>query len=434
MDKHSGSKVRKLYQGSVIAFVCSIALPAHSQLALSTEVFGAASHQQQEGESGYSLQLGNTTNLGYQYSTGPHRFNTGYSISLRRTYLDNFGRDTSYTGTTRYSYRPIPLVDANLGHTVRAASTEESLLFDFTDYDLRHSLNGGIGLNLTPGERVRTRIELQGTQALDEDLDRQGHQVTGRVINSYQVSSIASARLTTGRAIQWDANSKRTSTNDSLQLGYQRVLPNGNASGNVGLNFYEAGNTRRTLVSAGVNRNWVGDIAQTSVSYNRAISDTLTELSFETIDFDPDNPPESPDDLETETEVVQLQQATLVDAINVAYRSQGLCERCSYQLNAGFSTQRVLFSGPRTFVYTGGAGLGFRLSNRENLNARYQWRANAEKLTGGPDEQQHRINLSWDRRLASQVQARASLEHGWASESDNNRTTARLGVRIGLIN
>ena len=434
MDKHSGTKVRKLCQGIAITFICSAALPAYSQLALSTEIYGGASHQRQADDSSDSLQLGNITNLGYQYATGPHRLTTGYSFNLRHTFVENTGRDISYTGTTRYSYRPIPLVDANLGHTLRAAGTEESLLFDLSDYELRHSLNGGFGLNLTPTGRTRTRLELQGTQALDEDLERQGHQVSGRVINSLRVTSSASASLTGGRTIQWDADSRRTSTNDSLQLGYQRALPDGSASGSVGLSRYEAGNTQRLLVTAGVNRNWVGDIGQTSVSYNRSISDTLTELSFETLDFDPDNPPESLDDLETQTEVVQLQQATMVDAINLNYRSQGLCQRCNYQLNAGFSTQRVLFSGPRTFVYTGGAGLGYRLSSLQNFNARYQWRASAEKLTGGPDEQQHRVNLSWDRRLASQVQARASLEHGWASENDNRRTTARLGVRIGLIN
>ena len=434
-QRGSGGAANRWAQGRLAGLAMLLSVYANAELVLSTEVFTSGSHQQTDNETTNSLQLGNTTTLGYSYTGGPHRFITGYNYTLDRIYFNNNGYDTSLSGNTRYLNNASPRFDFNLGHSARAVSAEDNLIPDLADYELRHTVTGGAGLNSVPTGLNRVRVETQATQTLDENLDRTGHQLTGQASASRQLSKTQSASLTIGRSIQWDAESVRASTTDSAQLGFQSTLPNGSASGSLGVSFYTAGNTERTLLTAAVSRNWVTGSSQTSLAYNRATSNTLTELSLQTLlPIDPDNPPQSIDDLETETEVVTEQQISLVDTVRLNYRSQSLCERCVYQLTGSLSTQESLTEASRSYTYTAGTNLNYKLTRQQNLTAAYQWQANADKLVDGPERQQHRVNLGWDRRLSSQIQVRASLEHGWQSEADNRRTTARLGIRIGLIN
>jgi hypothetical protein len=353
--------------------------------------------------------FGVSGNIGGRLESGANSLALQYggTLETERDLAQGQQTDTSsITGASRFThFDPASRFDFNLGHTVSSVRDNTGFVVDPSNYDTQNTLSAGAGLRFFPGDLSTLRFSGQAGQSFGSgDLnDKQ----------SFTASSELSRRLSersTGSVIgsrSWSDDNGVDITIDSAQLVYERALENGSFSIGAGVSNAETeftdGTTTESDAGTGfVDRTWVASDWQTSIQYNRRLSDNATDLSLaapETFDFLPDS--------------VRLRDLVVSDSVLITHTTFRLCSACSLGLAAEGAVLESQISGATTHEYTASANLGIQLTTLQRLNFGYSWQGDAAEDAGTIVDQIHRFNTSWTRRLSEDTSFSVQLNQSY---------------------
>jgi hypothetical protein len=366
----------------------------------SASVFTGVTHTRQDTSNGTDTNtepsVGLSGSVGGNLQSGAKSLQLQYGATLE-TKRDTFGGgqtdSSSVTGASRFVHAdPASRFDFNLGHTVSSVRNNTGFVINPSSYDTRNTLSAGAGLRFYPGELSTLRFSGQAGRSFGEGDLNEEESFTGSVTMSRRLSERSSVSLAGSRS--WSDNSDPDTTIDSVQLSYSLSMENGSFSIGAGVSqseteFADGSVSEGDAETGFLNRTWVSEQSQTTVAYNRRLSDSATDLSLNFPDF----PDFFPDSIRTRDLVVS-------DSVSVSHNNLDLCDICNLGVFAEGAMLESKITGLKTHEYTTGVTLGLQLTSVQRLSFGYTWQGDAGDDSGTIIDQVHRLNTRWTRQLA----------------------------------
>ena len=219
-------------------------------------------------------------------------------------------------------------------------------------------------------------------------------------------------------------------TIDSAQLVYSLQMENGyfsiGAGGSQAETEYSGGTTSENEAITGfLVRDWVASSWRTSVKYDRSMSDSATDLSLNL-----------PPDFFFQPDTVRLRDLVVKDSLLITHNNQRVCDACDLGVYVEGAILESQISNDTTYEYRTGINLGFQLTSLQRLNFGYSWQGDADEDANVIDDQIHRFNTSWTRRIAENttfgVEFRQSYLRSKLLRNDKDQFELRLVLSRGF--
>ncbi|WP_336366672.1 hypothetical protein [Marinobacter sp. C2H3] len=366
----------------------------------SASVFTAVTHTRTSAaggtESNTEPSIGVSGDIGGSWQRGASRLDLRYGGSLETTRDRPTGGQTdnsSVTGLSRFNYLdPANPVDFNLGHSIESVRNSTGFVINPSSYDTRQTVTGGAGLRLRPGDLTTLRLSAQAGHSYGGGAVNAGDSVTASAELARRLDERSTGSLVASRS--WSNEDQLDITIDSAQLIYDRLLDAGRFRIGAGVSqadtqYPNASDTTSDAVTGFAERSWTGDGFQTSVSFNRRLSDSVTDISLNLppiFDFLPDS--------------VRVRDLVISDSILITHNNDNLCDIC----NVGFGLEGAILKSQltdtTTHEYTASANLGLQITDLQRLEFAYSWQADAGESAGDMVQQIHRLDSRWVRQLA----------------------------------
>lgn len=402
----------------------------------SASVFTGVTHTRTDTSTGTDTNtepsIGLAGSVGGDLESGAKSLQLQYGGTLE-TSRDTLGggqtESSSVTGASRFVHAdPASRFDFNLGHTVSSVRNDTGFVINPSSYDTRNTLSAGAGLRFYPGDLSTLRFSGQAGRSFGDGKLNEEESFTGSVTMSRLLSERSSASLVGSRS--WSDNTGPDTTIDSAQLSYNLAKENGSFSIGVGLSqseteFADGSISEGDAETGFINRTWAYDQSQTTVSYNRRLSDSATDLSLSFPDF-PDFFPDS----------IRIRDLVVSDSVSVSHSNSKLCDICNLGFFAEGAMLKSRITGLKTHEYTTGVTLGVQLTSLQRLSFGYTWQGEAGDDSGTIIDQVHRLNTSWSRQLAENTSF--SVDFGQAylrsrfSGNDQDQFELRLVLTRGF--
>lgn len=366
----------------------------------SGSVFTGLTHTRTDTGSGTDTitepSVGLSGSLGGNLESGANSLQLQYGGTLetmRETFATEQTENGSFTGASRFShFDPANRFDFNLGHTVSSVRNDTGFVVNPSSYDTRNTLSAGAGLRFFPGDLTTLRFSGQAGKSFGEDELNGSESFTASVDLTRRLSERSSASLVGSRS--WSDDDGLDTIIDSAQVIYNRTLENGSFSIGLGTSRSETeladGSESDGDAGTGfVNRTWASDESQTTVAYNRRLSDSTTDLSLnipEFLDFLPDS--------------IRIRDLVVSDSVSITHNTSRVCDVCTLGLVAEASVLESQITGTTTHEYRTGINLGVQLTSLQRLSFGYSWQGDAGEDEGTIIDQIHSLNTRWTRQLA----------------------------------
>lgn len=371
-----------------------------TSLTATGSAFTAITHTRVDAGDGWDSttepSLGVSGNVGGTLQSGANHLALRYGGTLETSRDLPTGDQTdnsSINGLARYNYfDPANPVDFNLGHTIQSVRNNTGFVVNPSSYDTRQTLTAGAGLRVYPGDLTSLRMSAQAGQSFGSGALSNDESVTASAELARRLSERSTGSLVASRS--WSNEDTLDITIDSAQLIYDRVLETGQfrvgaGASQANTDYPDGSSSTSDAVTGFLERSWIGEGFRTSVSYNRRLSDSVTDISLNlppVFDFLPDS--------------VRVRDLVISDSVALTHSNNNLCDIC----NAGFGLEaavlRSQITDVKTHEYSANLNVGFQITNLQRLEFAYIWQAEAGDNAGTFDQQIHRFNTRWSRQLA----------------------------------
>lgn len=376
--------------------------------------------------------LGLSGNIGGQLQSGANSLALQYGGTLETERDLGDGEQTensSVIGVSRFShFDPGSRFDFNLGHTVSSVRNDTGFVVNPSDYDTQNTLNAGAGIRFFPGDLSTLRFSGEAGKSFGTGQLNDRESFTAASEFSRRLSGRASGGINISRS--WSTDDDIDITTDSAQLVYSTLLESGTFSAGAGASQaeteYPDGRLAESEAVTGfLERTWVADDWQTSVGYNRRLSDSATALSLE-----------PPEDIEFIPDTIRIRDLAVSDSILVSHNTSRLCTVCDLRLAAEAAIVESENTGATTHEYFGRIALGYQLTSLQRLAFAYGWQGDANEDAGTVIDQIHRFNISWIRQLAEETSFSVELDQSYLrsrlARNDEEQFVLRLRLSKGF--
>jgi hypothetical protein len=252
--------------------------------------------------------------------------------------------------------------------------------------------------------------------------------VTSSAQLSRRLTERSSASLVASRS--WSDDNGVDNTIDSAQVSYSRSLASGSFSAGVGVSRSETdllnGSTSENTAETGfLNRTWATPDWQTTIGYDRSLSDSATDLSLETtefVDFFPDS--------------IRVRGVVVSDTLTVTHNNARVCDICSLGLVAQGAVVESQITGATSHEYQSGINLGLQLTSLQSLSFDYSWQGYAGENSGTIIDQIHRLGTRWTRKLAENTSFSVDFSQSYlrtkSARNDQDQFALRLILTRGF--
>lgn len=340
--------------------------------------------------------LGLSGNVGGQLQSGANSLALQYGGTFETERDLGDGEQTensSIVGASRFShFDPGSRFDFNLGHTVSSVRNDTGFVVNPSDYDTQNTLNAGAGIRFFPGELSTLRFSGEAGKSFGSGQLNDRESVTAASEFSRRLSERSSGGINVSRS--WSTDDDIDITIDSAQLVYTTLLESGTFRVGAGASqadteYPDGTLTESEAVTGFLERTWFAADWQTSVEYNRRLSDSATDLSLEL-----------PTDIEFIPDTIRIRDLVVSDSILIAHNTSRLCSACNLGLAAEAAILESEITGATTHEYFARIDLGYQLTSLQRLGFAYRWQGDAGEDAGTVIDQIHRFNFSWTRQLA----------------------------------
>ncbi|WP_449287111.1 hypothetical protein [Marinobacter sp. PE14] len=343
--------------------------------------------------------LGLSGNVGGQLQSGANSLALQYGGTFETERDLGNGEQTensSIVGLSRFShFDPGSRVDFNLGHTISSVRNDTGFVVNPSDYDTQNTLNAGAGIRFFPGDLSTLRFSGEAGKSFGSGELNDLESFAAASEFSRRLSQRSSGGINISRS--WSNDDDIDITIDSAQLVYSNLLENGSfrigAGGSQADTEYPDGLvTESEAVTGFLQRTWLAADWQTSVEYNRRLSDSATDLSLEQppeIDFVPDT--------------IRIRDLVVSDSVLISHNTSRICNACNLGLAVEGAILESEVTGATTHEYFTRVDLGYQLTSLQRLAFAYRWQGDAGEDAGTVIDQIHRFNISWIRQLAEET-------------------------------
>ncbi len=376
--------------------------------------------------------LGLSGNVGGQLQSGANSLALQYDGTFETERDIGDGEQTensSVVGVSRFShFDPGSRFDFNLGHTVSSVRNDTGFVVNPSDYDTQNTLNAGAGIRFFPGALSTLRFSGEAGKSFGSGELNDRESVTAASEFSRRFSERSSGGINISRS--WSTNGDIDITNDSAQLVYSTLLESGTFRVGAGGSQADTENpdgrlTESEAVTGFLQRTWVADDWQTSVGYNRRLSDSATDLSLE-----------PPGDIEFIPDTIRIRDLVVSDSILLSHNTTRLCSACNLRLAAEAAILESENTGATTHEYFAILALGYQLTSLQRLAFAYRWQGDAGEDASTVIDQIHRLNISWIRQLAEQTSFSVELDQSYLrsrlARNDEEQFVLRLRLSKGF--
>jgi hypothetical protein len=343
--------------------------------------------------------IGFSGNVGGQLQSGANSLALQYGGTFETERDLGDGEQTensSIVGASRFShFDPGSRFDFNLGHTVSLVRNNTGFVVNPSDYDTQNTLNAGVGVRFFPGELSTLRFSGEAGKSFGSGQLNDSESFTAASEFSRRLSERSSGGVNVSRS--WSNDNDIDITIDSAQLVYSNFLENGSFRFGVGASQADTEDpdgslTESEAVTGFLGRTWLAPDGQTSVEYNRRLSDSATDLSLEL-----------PAEIVFVPDTIRIQDLVVSDSILVSHNTSRLCSACDLGLAAEAAILESENTGATTHEYFARIALGYQLTSLQRLAFAYRWQGDAGEDAGTVIDQIHRFNISWIRQLAEET-------------------------------
>jgi len=407
-----------------------------------TEIAGAASvltalthtriDQGTTTDSNTEPSLGISGNVGGQLQSGANSLALKYGGTFETERDLGDGEQTensSVVGLSRFShFDPGSRFDFNLGHTVSSVRNDTGFVVNPSEYDTQNTLNAGAGVRFFPGELSTLRLSGEAGKSFGSGQLNDRESFTAASEFSRRLSERSSGGVNVSRS--WSNDDDIDITIDSAQLVYSNLLENGTFRFGTGVSQadteYPDGVLKESEAVTGFfGRTWLAPDWQTSVEYNRRLSDSATDLSLEL-----------PADIEFIPDTIRIRDLVVSDSILVSHNTSRLCSACNLGLAAEAAILESENTGTTTHEYFAAIDLSYPLTSLQRLAFAYRWQGDAGEDAGTVIEQIHRFNISWIRQLAEETSFSVEFDQAYLrsrlARSDEEQFVLRLRLSKGF--
>tara|TARA_Y100001001_G_scaffold84981_1_gene83191 strand:- start:9942 stop:11276 length:1335 start_codon:yes stop_codon:yes gene_type:complete len=376
--------------------------------------------------------LGLSGNIGGQLQSGANSLALQYGGTLETERDLGDGEQTensSVIGVSRFShFDPGSRFDFNLGHTVSSVRNDTGFVVNPSDYDTQNTLNAGAGIRFFPGELSTLRFSGGAGKSFGSGELNDRESVTAASQFSRRFNERSSGGINISRS--WSTNDDIEITNDSAQLVYSTLLESGTFLVGAGASQADTENpdgslTESEAVTGFLQRTWVADDWQTSVGYNRRLSDSATDLSLEPLG-----------DIEFIPDTIRIRDLVVSDSILLSHNTTRLCSACNLRLAAEAAILESENTGATTHEYFARIALGYQLTSLQRLAFAYRWQGDADEDAGTVIDQIHRFNISWIRQLAEETSFSVEFDQAYLrsrlARNDEEQFVLRLRLSKGF--
>ena len=376
--------------------------------------------------------LGISGNVGGQLQSGANSLALRYGGTLETERDRGDGEQTensSVVGVSRFShFDPGSRFDFNLGHTVSSVRNDTGFVVNPSDYDTQNTLNAGAGIRFFPGELSTLRFSGEAGKSFGSGQLNDRESFTAASEFSRRLSERSSGGVNISRS--WSYDDDIDLKIDSAQLVYSNFLENGTFRVGAGVSqadteYPDGSLTESEAVTGFLQRTWVADDWQTSVGYNRRLSDSATALSLEPLG-----------DIEFIPDTIRIRDLVVSDSILVSHNTSRLCSACNLGLAAEAAILESENTGATTHEYSSTIALGYQLTSLQRLSFAYGWQGDAGEDADTVIDQIHRFNISWIRQLAEETSFSVELDQSYLrsrlERNDQEQFVLRLRLSKGF--
>lgn len=376
--------------------------------------------------------LGLSGNVGGQLQSGANSLVLQYrgTLETERDLGDGEQTDnSSVVGVSRFShFDPGSRFDFNLGHTVSSVRNDTGFVVNPSEYDTENTLNAGAGVRFFPGELSTLRLSGEAGKSFGSGQLNDRESFTAASEFSRRLSERSSGGVNVSRS--WSNDDDIDITIDSAQLVYSNLLENGTFRFGTGVSqadteYPDGVLTESEAVTGFFGRTWLAPDWQTSVEYNRRLSDSATDLSLEL-----------PADIEYIPDTIRIRDLVVSDSILVSHNTSRLCSACNLGLAAEAAILESENTGTTTHEYFAAIDLSYPLTSLQRLAFAYRWQGDAGEDAGTVIEQIHRFNISWIRQLAEETSFSVEFDQAYLrsrlARSDEEQFVLRLRLSKGF--
>jgi len=376
--------------------------------------------------------LGISGNVGGQLQSGANSLALRYGGTLETERDRGDGEQTensSVVGVSRFShFDPGSRFDFNLGHTVSSVRNDTGFVVNPSDYDTQNTLNAGAGIRFFPGELSTLRFSGEAGKSFGSGQLNDRESFTAASEFSRRLSERSSGGVNISRS--WSNDDDIDIKIDSAQLVYSNFLENGAFRVGAGISqaeteYPDGRLTESEAVTGFLQRTWDAADWQTSVEYNRRLSDSATDLSLE-----------PPGDIEFIPDTIRIRDLVVSDSILVSHNTTRLCSACNLELAAEAAILESENTGATTHEYLAKIALGYQLTSLQRLSFVYGWQGDAGEDAGTVIDQIHRFNISWIRQLAEETSFSVELDQSYLrsrlARNDEEQFVLRLRLSKGF--
>lgn len=366
-----------------------------------------------------STDLGLTGSAGYSWQSGNRSLNSGYSISTRATAgswldLENAeGRlDQQITGATRFTQQARNnLWDVSFGHQASLYNPSDGLTINPFDLDVQQGFSANAGLNLQPGTRTRLRLGVNAGTSVDADFENQGHTLGWTASATRQLNPRTSGSIEVSQTDVYSPGEDEPVSINNAQLSLSRVLQNGSVSGSLGFSQSEVEGVNYESVTGSLARRWLWSEHEGELSYNRAISNTLLDLT--TLEPLASSLGDQQGNSSNEPEGDTFQSLSLSDSVRLELSTERWCDLCTNSLSISGTRTEQLSSVPglaeEQYIASVGTGMAVKVNPNETVSLNYLWQGQGL----GPEEefQGHtQVSGGWQRALDRRLTVSGSAQ------------------------
>ncbi|GBO90137.1 hypothetical protein [Marinobacter salsuginis] len=376
--------------------------------------------------------LGISGNVGGQLQSGANSLALQYGGTFETERDLGDGEQTessSVVGLSRFShFDPGSRFDFNLGHTVSSVRNDTGFVVNPSDYDTQNTLNAGAGIRFYPGDLSTLRFSGEAGKSFGSGDLNNRESFTAASEFFRRLSQRSSGGINVSKS--WSNDEDIDITIDSAQLVYSNLLENGSfrigAGGSQADTEYPDGLvTESEAVTGFLGRTWLAPDWETSVEYNRRLSDSATDLSLEL-----------PADIEFIPDTIRIRDLVVSDSILISHNTSRVCSACNLGLAAEAALLESENTGSTTHEYFAEIDLDYQLTSLQRLALAYRWQGDAGEDAGTVIDQIHRFNISWIRQLAEEISFSVEFDQAYLrsrlARSDEEQFVLRLRLSKGF--
>ena len=404
---------------------------AQPEIAGSLNLFGTANHNVRDGNHNWGLGLGVGMDVSASETRGSHSYNLGYGASRTQRYQDGYSDSVRLNGSAGYRFvARNGRFDANANHGVSTSNRSGLIFFDPDDFRTQNRISAGAGINQRLGSVTTARLSGQVGATFNENSSTNAQSASTQLAVNRRLSERSTAGAYASRAYTVTDYDTITSTTDTAQGTYSRVLSNGGLNLSAGMSWANTENGDFVAATGSAARNWVGAERQFSLTYNRAVVSTVLELTVLQLN----EPAEGETEFTLTEEEIQVSDLSLRDQVGMRFSSNRLCELCSYSITLSSARLESLTTQQSSFQHQFITQFGYQIDPLQSANINYSLAITTDALTEGPWNRRQQLSLGWQRQLAERVQANGSASHSWlGGEQSGRRTDLRLGASYGFF-